>query len=193
MPHKGFTVWLTGLSAAGKSTIAVALADALRKRGRQVEILDGDELRTHLSRDPGFSREDCDLQVRRVGWVAQLLTRNGVAVISAVLSPYRNAREASRRLIGNFIEVYVKASPEACSERDVKGLRKKALNGEAENFTGVSGPYEPPENPEVICDTKNETLEESTAKILTHLERTGYLPAADNEQLKARLKGLGYL
>ena len=193
MTQKGFTVWLTGLSGSGKSTIAKALAEALQKRGRAVEVLDGDELRTNLSKDLGFSKADRDTHIRRVGYVAHLLSRNGVVVVAAAISPYRAARDANRRLIGNFIEVYVQASVEVCTERDVKGLYKKALAGEVQNFTGVSDPYEAPEHPEVICDTESETVEESTAKILEQLQKMGYLPAADDQRLKDRLKGLGYL
>lgn len=173
--QKGFTVWFTGLSGSGKSTISTLLVEKLKSRGRNVELLDGDVVRTNLSQGLTFSKEDRDINIRRIGFVANLLTRNGVAVICAAISPYKNVRDENRKLIGNFIEVYVKASVETCKERDVKGLYKKALAGEIKEFTGVSDPYEPPDHPEVICDTEKETVEESTQKIINSLEEMGYL------------------
>jgi len=170
---KGFTVWLTGLSGSGKSTIAQMLSEFLLPR--HAEILDGDDLRTYLSKGLGFSKEDRDNHILRVGYIAHLLTRNGIAVISAVISPYRVIRNANRRLIGDFIEVYINASLETCIKRDTKGLYKKALLGEIKNFTGVSDPYQPPKNPEVICYTGNETVEESTLKIIDKLRKMGYI------------------
>ena len=175
MEHPGFTVWFTGLSGAGKSTIANALAEELRSRGMKVEVLDGDVIRTNLSKGLGFSKEDRDTNVLRVGWVAEVLSRNGVAVICALISPYRETRNKVRERIGNFVEVYVNAPLEEVIRRDVKGLYKKALAGEIKNFTGISDPYEPPENPEVVCNTAEETVEESVGKVLAYLERQGWL------------------
>ena len=173
--QKGFTIWFTGLSGSGKTTISNELVKEFKRRERHVEILDGDVVRTNLSKGLGFSKEDRDINIRRIGFVANLLTRNGAAVICAAISPYRSIRDENRALIKNFIEVYVKASVETCKQRDVKGLYKKAIAGEIKEFTGVSDPYEPPENPEVICDTENETVEESAAKIISKLEELGYL------------------
>lgn len=175
MEHEGFTVWFTGLSGAGKSTIANALAKELRARGMKVEVLDGDVIRTNLSKGLGFSKEDRDTNVLRVGWVAEVLSRNGVAVLCALISPYRETRNKVRERIQNFVEVYVHAPLEEVIRRDVKGLYKKALAGEIQNFTGISDPYEPPENPEVVCNTAEETLEESVQKVLDYLESRGWL------------------
>ncbi len=174
--QKGFTLWLTGLSGAGKTTISLILEKELRKRGQRVERLDGDVVRESLTRDLGFSREDRDRNIERVTFVAKLLTRNGVAVITAFISPYRAAREYSRREIGEMIEVFVNCPLEECARRDVKGLYKKALAGEIGNFTGISDPYEEPENPEIVVETHKEIPEESAAKILRWLEEKGYLP-----------------
>lgn len=182
MEHPGFTVWFTGLSGAGKSTIANALAKELRARGMKVEVLDGDVIRTNLSKGLGFSKEDRDTNVLRVGWVAEVLSRNGVAVLCALISPYRETRNKVRERIQNFVEVYVNAPLEEVIRRDVKGLYKKALAGEIKNFTGVSDPYEPPENPEVVCNTAEETLEESVQKVLDYLERRDWLlPRPDGQ------------
>jgi adenylyl-sulfate kinase len=175
--RKGFTLWLTGLSGAGKSTIASAVAERLRAEGAAVEVLDGDEVREHLSKGLGFSREDRDINVRRIAYVAKLLCRNGVAVITAAISPYRATREEARREIGDgFIEVYVNASLEECIRRDVKGLYNKAIAGAITSFTGVSDPYEPPVNPDVEVNTERETLEESVEKVLDTLRQRGLLP-----------------
>jgi adenylylsulfate kinase len=173
--QKGFTIWFTGLSGSGKSTISDVLVKKINEKGRNVEVLDGDVVRTNLSKGLGFSKEDRDINIRRIGFVAHLLTRNGVAVICAAISPYIAIRNENRELIGDFVEVYVKASVEECARRDVKGLYEKAFSGEIKEFTGVSDPYEPPENPEVICDTENETVEESADKIMSKLEELGYL------------------
>lgn len=182
MEHPGFTVWFTGLSGAGKSTIANALAKELRARGMKVEVLDGDVIRTNLSKGLGFSKEDRDTNVLRVGWVAEVLSRNGVAVLCALISPYRETRNKVRERIPNFVEVYVEAPLEEVVRRDVKGLYKKALAGEIKNFTGVSDPYEPPEHPEVVCHTAEETLEESVQKVLGYLESRGWLLPKPEEQ-----------
>jgi len=174
--QKGFTVWLTGLSGSGKTTIAKLVAQELRDRKLRVERLDGDIVRRSLTSDLGFSKEDRDRNIERVTFVAKLLTRNGVGVLCSFISPYRERRARSREEIGQFIEVYVECPVETCAERDVKGLYEKAFAGEIENFTGVSDPYEPPENPEIICHTAQETPEESAAKIIAYLEREGYIP-----------------
>ncbi len=176
--QKGFTLWFTGLSGSGKTTMAIPIAEQLRERGLRIERLDGDIVRQHLTRDLGFSKEDRDMNIERVTFVAKLLTRNGVGVLCSFISPYRARRAKSREEIGEFIEVYVKASVEECARRDVKGMYAKAFAGEIANFTGVSDPYEAPENPEIVCDTENETLEESTAKVIAYLEENGYIPAA---------------
>ncbi len=176
--QKGFTLWFTGLSGSGKTTMAIPIAEQLRERGLRIERLDGDIVRQHLTRDLGFSKEDRDMNIERVTFVAKLLTRNGVGVLCSFISPYRARRAKSREEIGEFIEVYVKASVEECARRDVKGMYAKAFAGEIANFTGVSDPYEAPENPEIVCDTENETLEESAAKVIAYLEENGYIPAA---------------
>ncbi|KXK33612.1 MAG: adenylyl-sulfate kinase [Candidatus Omnitrophica bacterium] len=174
--RKGFTVWFTGLSGAGKSTIAEELDRMLRERGvPNVEIMDGDVVRENLSKGLGFSKEDRDTNIKRIAFVCHLLTRNGVANIAAAISPYREIRDYARELIGDFVEVHVSTPLEVCIERDVKGLYKKALAGEIKEFTGVSDPYEPPLKPEVVCETHNETVQESASKIVEYLERAGYL------------------
>jgi adenylyl-sulfate kinase len=172
--QKGFTLWFTGLSGSGKTAIAKRVADQLRDRGLRVERLDGDIVRQSLTRDLGFSKEDRDKNIERVTFVAKLLTRNGVAVLCSFISPYRERRAKSRQEIGEFIEVYVECPVTVCAERDVKGLYAQAFAGEIENFTGVSDPYEEPENPEIICHTAQETPEESTAKVIAYLEEQGY-------------------
>jgi len=174
----GFTVWLTGLSGSGKSTISQILERELLRRGHRVEVLDGDVIRTHLSKGLGFSKEDRDINVRRVGWVCEVLTRNDVVAIAAAISPYRAVRDEIRLAIGRFVEVYIKAPISVLAERDVKGLYKKALAGEIAGFTGVSDPYEPPVNPEVTCFSDGrQTPEESAHSVLAKLEELGYLRA----------------
>ena len=173
--HRGVTIWLTGLSGAGKTSIAIPLTEALLERGYKVERLDGDVVRKNLTRDLGFSKEDRDMNIERVTFVAKLLTRNNVIVPCAFISPYRAERARAREEIGEFIEVFVECPVEICAKRDVKGLYAKAYAGEIPNFTGVSDPYEPPENPEVAVHTANETVEESVAKIIAYLEENGYI------------------
>ena len=173
--QKGVTVWFTGLSGAGKTTLARAVYDELKARGHRVEILDGDVVRQYLTKGLGFSKEDRDENIRRIGFVAHLLTRNGVIVLVAAISPYRETREEVRQKIGDFIEVYVNAPLEVCEQRDVKGLYKKARAGEIKNFTGISDPYEPPQVPEVECRTDLESVGDSVNKILAKLEESGYL------------------
>jgi adenylyl-sulfate kinase len=175
MEHKGFTIWFTGLSGAGKSTLANMLEAHLRARGMKVEVLDGDVIRTHLSKGLGFSKEDRDTNIRRIGWVCQVLSRNGVVAIAAAISPYREIRDEVRANVGDFVEVYVEAPIDVLAERDVKGLYKKALAGEIKNFTGVSDPYEAPLHPEVLVRSDLETEQESLQKILDALNAKGYL------------------
>jgi adenylylsulfate kinase len=168
----GLTLWFTGLSGAGKSTIAEAVEAELRERGVRVEVLDGDVVRTNLSKGLGFSKEDRDTNIRRIAFVADLLSRNGVVAITAAISPYREIRREARQLIGErFVEIYVKASVDECARRDVKGLYEKAFRGEIKEFTGVSDPYEAPENAEITVDTENETVEESSGKVLAYLDQ----------------------
>ena len=178
--RKGFTVWLTGLSGAGKTTLAAEIARELQTREINFELLDGDEVRTNLSKGLGFSKEDRDSNIRRIGYVSRLLSRNGVGVLSAAISPYRDIRAEVRKSIetdgAEFIEVYVKCPLEILAKRDVKGLYRKALAGEINHFTGVSDPYEEPHSPDVIVDTDRESIDESTAKIISELEHRGLLP-----------------
>lgn len=177
--ERGVTVWFTGLSGAGKSTLAEALAPRLRALGKRVELLDGDEVRTHLSKGLGFSREDRDTNVQRIGWVAKLLTRNGVFVITAAISPYRDARRWCREGIRDFVEVYVSTPLEECAARDVKGLYQRAMAGEIAHFTGVNDPYEPPTAPELELDTRGVTVDEGVERVLAVLRARGYLSAAE--------------
>jgi adenylylsulfate kinase len=174
--ERGFTLWFTGLSGAGKTTIAEIVEKELRERGRRVEVLDGDIVRTNLSKGLGFSREDRNINVLRIGFVANLLTRNGVAVIVSAISPYKEPRDQVRRRIIDFVEVFVDAPLEVCAERDVKGLYKKAFAGEIEQFTGVSDPYEPPAAPDLVLKTDEEEPQESARKVIEKLEFFGYLP-----------------
>lgn len=171
----GFTVWFTGLPSAGKSTLAALLANELNKRGQEVELLDGETVRQHLSKGLGFSKKDRDENIRRIGFVCSLLTKHGVATIVAAISPYRCARDEVRATVGDFVEVYVKASVHTCIQRDVKGLYKKALAREIKDFTGIDDPYEPPLHPELIVETETETPNQSLAGVLACLEKLGYV------------------
>jgi adenylylsulfate kinase len=173
---RGFTLWFTGLSGAGKTTIAEIVEHELRERFGKVEVLDGDIVRTNLSKGLGFSREDRDTNILRIGFVADLLTRNGVGVIVSAISPYKEARDQVRRTIGEgFIEVFVDAPLEVCAERDVKGLYEKAFSGEIEHFTGVSDPYEPPAAPELHIRTNEEEPQASARRVILKLEELGHL------------------
>jgi adenylylsulfate kinase len=172
----GFTIWFTGLSCSGKSTVSNLVEAKLRKRGLdKIEILDGDVVRTNLSKGLGFSKEDRDTNIKRIGFVCKLLSRNGVVAISAAISPYREVRDFNRAEIGGFFEVYCRCPLETCIKRDVKGLYKKALAGEIKNYTGIDDPYEEPLNAEVILDTDRETPEESAERVIRKLEELGYL------------------
>ena len=180
---RGFTLWFTGLSGAGKTTIAEIVEHELRERERRVEVLDGDIVRTNLSKGLGFGRDDRNINVLRIGFVANLLTRNGVAVIVSAISPYKEARDQVRRRIVDFVEVFVDAPLEVCAERDVKGLYQKAFAGEIPQFTGVSDPYEPPAAPDLTLKTDEEEPQESARKVIEKLEFFGYLwtPTQDTE------------
>jgi adenylyl-sulfate kinase len=171
----GFTLWFTGLPCSGKSAIADRLAEIFKERGLRVERLDGDIVRQSLTRDLGFSKADRDENIRRVTFVAKLLSRNGVAVLTSFVSPYREIRDESRKEIANFVEAYAKCSLDTCIARDVKGMYQKAIEGKIKEFTGISDPYEEPLSPEILVDTDKETLEESTQKVLKRLEELGYL------------------
>lgn len=173
--QKGFTLWFTGLPCSGKSAVADRVAEILRAHNLKVERLDGDVVRKSLCRDLGFSKKDRDENIRRVAFVAKLLTRNGVAVLTSFISPYREIRDEARREIGEFIEVYVKCPLEVCMSRDVKGMYQKAIRGEIKEFTGISDPYEEPVNPELVLETDRETLDESARKVLDYLKKSGYL------------------
>ena len=172
----GFTLWFTGLSGAGKTTIAHLVGPALEERGKIVEYLDGDVVRTHLSKGLGFSKEDRDTNIERIGWVASRLTRHGAAVIAAAISPYRATRDAARAMVegyGPFVEVFIQASVEECARRDVKGLYAKAFAGEIKGFTGVDDPYEEPSDPEIVVRTEEHEPAESAAIIVARLEELG--------------------
>lgn len=199
--QKGYTLWFTGLSGSGKTALAKVLEVELHRRGLKVERLDGDIVRKSLTRDLGFTKEDRDTNIERVTFVAKLLTRNGVAVLCSFISPYRERRAKSRAEIGNFVECYVECPLEVCIERDVKGLYQRAMAGEIENFTGVSDPYQAPENAEIVVHTAQQTVEESVQVILQRLEELGYLPsetkeaysAEDEAAVEERLRALGYI
>jgi len=182
--RKGFTLWLTGLSGAGKTTLAALLATELRARSVNLEVLDGDEVRTNLSKGLGFSKEDRDINIRRIGYVCRLLSRNGVGAVSAAISPYRAVRDEVREAIeqdgADFIEVFVKCPIDVLAERDVKGLYKKALAGEIKGFTGISDPYEEPVAPDVLVETDKESVASSLRKIIRELERRRLVPDVDN-------------
>ena len=185
MANVGFTIWFTGLSGAGKSTLSEIIEQRLRARGRNVEILDGDVVRTHLSKGLGFSKEDRDINIKRIAFVCGLLSRNGVICISAAISPYREAREWAHEHIGNFVEIYVKCPIDVCRERDVKGLYKLVDEGKIKNFTGVDDPYEEPEHPELVIETNKEDVEESVARIFAKLEELGYLEPVQTSETAA--------
>jgi adenylylsulfate kinase len=177
--EEGFCLWFTGLSGSGKTTITNVLVKELRRRGSKLEVLDGDIVRQNLSKGLGFSKEDRDTNIRRVAFVADLLSRNGVPVITAAISPYREIRDEARaKMDGRFIETYVKASVEECERRDVKGLYAKARSGEIKEFTGVSDPYEPPKEAELVIDTESQTPEQSAQQILDYLETRDLIPPA---------------
>lgn len=176
---KGLTLWFTGLSGSGKSTLASYLTPKLKELGKRVEILDGDEVRENLSKGLGFSKEDRDTNIRRIGFVANMLARNGVVAITAAISPYRDVRNEIRsKAQAAFVEVYVHCPLDVLEDRDTKGLYKKAKAGIIKNFTGISDPYEAPESPDVLVDTSKEAIEESAEKILVYLRKRGLLPEA---------------
>ena len=175
----GFVLWLTGLSGAGKSTVAAKLGPTLAERGHRVELLDGDEVRTNLCQGLGFSRVDRDTNIARIGYVAGKLSKHGVAVLVAAISPYREARDQVRARVDNFVEVYVAAPVSTCAERDPKGLYAKALAGEIKNFTGVSDPYEPPPDPEIVLHTEAESVDDSVHQVIAWLEANGLTAPCD--------------
>ena len=194
----GVTIWFTGLPCAGKSTLANMLSDDLRRRGRNVELLDGDLIRTTLSKGLGFSKEDRDTNIMRMSFVANLLSRNGVVCVVAAVSPYREARARCRAMIRDFVEIHVDATVDACVRRDVKGMYRKAVAGEITGFTGVDDPYEEPEYPDLVVETDKETVEESVNRIFAKLIELGYLEPEDEPEDESRivtdrLAALGYL
>jgi adenylyl-sulfate kinase len=173
--HDGFTLWFTGLPCSGKSAVGDRVAAILKERGRRVERLDGDVVRQDLTRDLGFSKKDRDENIRRVTFVAKLLSRNGVAVLVSFISPYREMRDRARKEATNFVEVYAKCPLDVCIERDVKGMYQKAIRGEIKEFTGISDPYEEPQSAEIVLETDKETVDESVAKVLRRLTELGLL------------------
>jgi adenylyl-sulfate kinase len=184
--ERGFTLWFTGLSGAGKTTLAQKVEQALRQQGRRVELLDGDEVRTHLSKGLGFSREDRDTNILRIGFVCRLLSRNGVIAIGSAISPYRETRDQVRSTIDDFVEVFVDTPLDECRRRDVKGLYHKALVGEVAAFTGVSDPYEPPFAAEITVQTLDKSPEQCAADILSWLQRRGYLEPVSAAPVSAK-------
>jgi adenylylsulfate kinase len=199
--NRGFTLWFTGLPCTGKSTLAELVAKEFERRGRGVEILDGDVVRTNLTKGLTFSKEDRDENIRRIGFVCGLLSKHGAIAISAAISPYRAVRDEVRSKIENFIEIFVDTPLELCIQRDVKGMYKKALAGEMKNFTGISDPYEPPLHPELVIETQKEGPEQSAARIVEKVEQVGFVdpahePAytpAEGERIRERLVKLGYI
>ncbi len=199
--NKGFTLWFTGLPCSGKSTLAEIVAPLLEQRGRGVEILDGDVVRTHLTKGLGFSKEDRDENIRRIGFVCMLLSKHGAVAIAAAISPYRAVRDQVRARIENFVEVYVNTPLDICIQRDVKGMYQKALAGEMKNFTGIDDPYEAPLHPEVTIETAKETPRESAARILAYLEQRGLIDpplvtpyrSDEAEKIREKLVRLGYI
>jgi len=199
--NRGFTLWFTGLPCSGKSTLAQLVAQEIERRGRGVEILDGDVVRTHLTKGLGFSREDRDENIRRIGFVCRLLSKHGAVAIAAAISPYRAVRDEVRATIENFVEVYVNTPLEVCIERDTRGMYKKAQMGEIKNFTGIDDPYEPPLNPELVIETAKETPAQSATRVLAKLEEVGLLEPPGEpvytleqaEKIRARLAQLGYI
>lgn len=199
---KGFTLWFTGLSGSGKTTLSRKVEEILLERGLKVEVLDGDVVRTNLSKGLGFSKEDRDTNIKRIGFVCNLLTRNDVVAIAAAISPYRDIRNENRKLIGSFVEVFCKCPLDVLKERDPKGLYEKVEKGEIKHFTGVDDPYEDPKDPEVLVETDKETEEESTNKIIRTLEILNYIPPSgvedeytdeEEDKIKERLRSLGYI
>ncbi len=184
MTNRGFTIWFTGLSGAGKSTLSRIVEQHLKAHDLNVEVLDGDIVRTHLSKGLGFSREDRNTNIQRIAFVCNLLTRNGVIAIAAAISPYREARAWARREIGDFVEVYIKCPIEVCRQRDVKGLYRLADEGKLKGFTGIDDPYEEPEHPELVIETDKETIEESVARIFAKLEELSYLESGHSDGSK---------
>lgn len=202
MEHKGFTLWFTGLSGSGKTTLARGVEAILRERSMKVEVLDGDIIRQNLSKGLGFGKEDRDTNIKRIGFVCELLTRNGVVAIGSAISPYQEVRDFVRQDIGDFVLVYVKCPLDVLIQRDVKGLYQKALSGEIPNFTGISDPYEEPLDPEIIVDTAVESPQESIGKIIAKLEELEYIPPApqqrvyseeEEKEIEDRLRALGYI
>jgi adenylyl-sulfate kinase len=187
MSLPGFTIWFTGLPCSGKSTISVILEKAIKAERGMIEVLDGDVIRTNLSKGLGFSREDRETNLMRIAFVCNLLSRNGVPAVAAAISPFENVRDQARDMIGDgYIEVYTRCPVEKCIERDVKGMYKKALAGEIKGFTGVDDPFDEPTSPEVICDTDQETPQESADKILLYLRSKGFLPAGNGKTVAPR-------
>jgi adenylylsulfate kinase len=178
MTNRGVVLWFTGLSGAGKTTIATTIEQVLSSRNCAVELLDGDVVRTHLSKGLGFSKEDRDTNIRRIGFVASLLCKHGVIAIAAAISPYRATRDEVRQMAGQFVEVYVNAPLAVCEGRDVKGLYAKARAGKIQYFTGIDDPYEEPLNPEIICHTDQESVQDSVARVVSYLEQQGYIAPA---------------
>jgi len=204
MEQTGFTLWFTGLPGSGKSTVSQLVADALRKRGLRVEVLDGDVVRMSLSKGLGFSKEDRDANIKRVGFVCKLLSRNGVAAIAAAVSPYEETRQHNRREIKDYVEVFCRCPLEVLIKRDPRGMYKKAISGEIPNFTGISDPYEEPSSPELVLHTDQENPDESASRVLQRLEELAYIShryegkeaatmQRDDEIIRKRLEDLGYV